>query len=271
MAHIDYFFRVPRIPRSKLQQLRTGILVGSACDQGEIFETMMQKSKEQAEKKAKFYDYIEVQPPSNFVHLFDRELVQNEAQLIDIIRNIVQLADDLEKPCVATGNVHHLEENDQLYRQILIASQSGNPLNRQTLPNTYFRTTTDMMEAFAFLGEDKAKEIVITNPNQLADQIEEVKPVKDDLYTPPNIDGAEEEIRELSYNFAKSVYGEPIPEIVEKRIEKELKSIIGHGFAVIYLISQKLVKKSLDDGYLVGSRGFCWFFFDCYFYRNYGS
>ncbi|MGN8644961.1 PolC-type DNA polymerase III [Gracilibacillus sp. HCP3S3_G5_1] len=254
LAHIDYFYRVPRIPRSKLQQYREGILVGTACDQGEVFETMMQKSKEQAEKVAKFYDFIEVQPPENFVHLYDRELVQNEAQLFDIIRNIVQLAEELGKPCVATGNVHHLEKNDKVYRQILIASQSGNPLNRQTLPNTYFRTTNEMMAAFSFLGEEKAKEIVITNPNAIADQIDEVKPVKEDLYT-PNIDGAEEEIRELSYNFAKSVYGDPIPEIVEKRIEKELKSIIGHGFAVIYLISQKLVKKSLDDGYLVGSRG----------------
>lgn len=254
LAHIDYFYRVPRIPRSKLQQYREGILVGTACDQGEVFETMMQKSKEQAEKVAKFYDFIEVQPPENFVHLYDRELVQNEAQLFDIIRNIVQLAEELGKPCVATGNVHHLEKNDKVYRQILIASQSGNPLNRQTLPNTYFRTTNDMMAAFSFLGEEKAKEIVITNPNAIADQIDEVKPVKEDLYT-PNIDGAEEEIRELSYNFAKSVYGDPIPDIVEKRIEKELKSIIGHGFAVIYLISQKLVKKSLDDGYLVGSRG----------------
>ncbi|WP_208592559.1 PolC-type DNA polymerase III [Gracilibacillus suaedae] len=254
LAHIDYFYRVPRIPRSKLQQYREGILVGTACDQGEVFETMMQKSKEQAEKVAQFYDFIEVQPPENFVHLYDRELVQNEAQLFDIIRNIVQLAQELDKPCVATGNVHHLEKNDMVYRQILIASQSGNPLNRQTLPNTYFRTTNEMMDAFSFLGQEKAKEIVITNPNALVDQIDEVKPVKEDLYT-PNIDGAEEEIRELSYNFAKSVYGEPIPEIVEKRVEKELKSIIGHGFAVIYLISQKLVKKSLDDGYLVGSRG----------------
>ncbi|UOQ85612.1 PolC-type DNA polymerase III [Gracilibacillus salinarum] len=254
MAHINYFYRVPRIPRSKLQQYREGILVGTACDQGEVFETMMQKSKEQAEKVAKFYDYIEVQPPANFVHLYDRELVQNEAQLYDIIRNIVQLASDLNKPCVATGNVHHINENDRIYRQILISSQSGNPLSRQTLPNAYFRTTTEMMEAFSFLGEETAKQIVIDNPNALVDQLEDIKPVKEDLYT-PNIEGAEQEIRDLSYNFARSVYGDELPELVEKRIEKELKSIIGHGFAVIYLISQKLVKKSLDDGYLVGSRG----------------
>ncbi len=253
-AHIDYFYRVPRIPRSKLHQLREGILVGTACDKGEVFETMMQKSEEQAEKIAQFYDYIEVQPPANYIHLLDKELVQNEAQLYDILRKLVEMADRMGKLCVATGNVHHLEKNDQIYRKILIASQSGNPLNRQKLPNTYFRTTNEMIDEFQFLGAEKAKEIVVTNPNKLVDQIDEVKPIKDDLYT-PNIDGADKEIRELSYTFAKSIYGEQLPEIVEQRIEKELKSIIGHGFAVIYLISHKLVKKSLNDGYLVGSRG----------------
>ncbi|MFC4404542.1 PolC-type DNA polymerase III [Gracilibacillus xinjiangensis] len=254
LSHIDYFYRVPRIPRSKLQQLREGILVGTGCDKGEVFETMMQKSADQAEKVAKFYDYIEIQPPANYAHLIEKELVQNEAQLLDILRKLVEMADRLGKTCVATGNVHHLDENDQIYRKILIASQSGNPLNRQKLPNTYFRTTNEMLDAFRFLGKEKAIEVVIKNPNMIVDDIEEVKPIKDDLYT-PNIDGAEQEIRDLSYNFAKSVYGDPLPELVEHRIEKELKSIIGHGFAVIYLISHKLVKKSLDDGYLVGSRG----------------
>ncbi|ENH96552.1 DNA polymerase III [Gracilibacillus halophilus YIM-C55.5] len=254
LSHIDYFYRVPRIPRSKLQSYRTGILVGTACDQGEVFTAMMQKSKEEAEKVAQFYDYIEVQPPSNYVHLLDKELIQNEAQVIDIIRNIVELADKMGKLCVATGNVHQLEQSDQLYRQVLIASQSGNPLNRQTLPNTYFRTTDEMIDAFQFLGEEKAKEIVVSNPHALKDQIGEVKPVKEDLYT-PNIEGADEEIRNLSYSYATSIYGDPIPELIQQRMENELESIIGHGFAVIYLISQKLVKKSLDDGYLVGSRG----------------
>lgn len=254
LAHIDYFYRVPRIPRSKLQAYRKGILVGSGCDKGEVFETMMQKSQTEAEKVAAFYDFIEVQPPANYYPLLERELVQNEAQILDIIHNLVELAEKLNKPCVATGNVHYLEEQDKLYRKILIKSQSGNPLSRQTLPDVPFRTTDQMLACFAFLGEEKSKEIVVTNTQAIADQIEIVKPVKEDLYT-PNIDGAEEEIRELSYNFAKNVYGENLPEIVEKRIEKELKSIIGHGFAVIYLISHKLVKKSLDDGYLVGSRG----------------
>lgn len=254
MSHIDYFYRVPRVPRSKLKAYRDGILIGTACDKGEVFETMMQKSKEQAEEIAQFYDYIEVQPPENYVHLIEKEFVGNEAQLYEIIRNLVELADKLGKLCVATGNVHHLEKTDIIYRKILINSQNANPLNRQTIPNTFFHTTNDMLEKFYFLGKEKAEEIVVTNTQKLADQIEDVKPVKEDLYT-PKIEGAEEEIRELSYNFAKSIYGDPLPKIVEDRIEKELKSIIGHGFAVIYLISQKLVKKSLEDGYLVGSRG----------------
>ncbi|MFB1049537.1 PolC-type DNA polymerase III [Paraliobacillus sp. JSM ZJ581] len=254
LAHIDYFYRVPRIPRSKLQAYREGILVGSGCDKGEVFETMMQKSQAEAEKVAAFYDYIEVQPPANYYPLISRELVQNEAQILDIISNLVELATKLNKPCVATGNVHYLEQQDKMYRKILIKSQSGNPLSRQSLPDVEFRSTDQMLDCFAFLGNEKAQEIVVTNTQEMANKIDSVKPVKEDLYT-PNIDGAEEEIREMSYNFAKSIYGDDLPELVKNRIEKELKSIIGHGFAVIYLISHKLVKKSLDDGYLVGSRG----------------
>ncbi|GGM21697.1 DNA polymerase III PolC-type [Paraliobacillus quinghaiensis] len=254
LAHIDYFYRVPRIPRSKLQAYREGILVGSGCDKGEVFETMMQKSQTEAEKVAAFYDYIEIQPPANYYPLIERELVQNEAQIFDILRNLVQLAERLNKPCVATGNVHYLEEQDKLYRKILVSSQSGNPLSRQTLPDVHFRTTDEMIACFDFLGQEKAKEIVVNNTQAIADRIDSIKPIKEDLYT-PNIDGAEEEIREMSYNFAKNIYGDDLPDLVKNRIEKELKSIIGHGFAVIYLISHKLVKKSLDDGYLVGSRG----------------
>lgn len=253
-AHIDYFYRVPRLPRSLLQKYRHGILVGSACDQGEVFETMMQKSEDEAENVAQFYDYIEVQPPANYAHLIEKDLVQNEAQILDIIKKLVKLGERIGKRVVATGNVHYLDEQDQIYRQILIASQAGNPLNRVTLPQTPFRTTNEMLNEFQFLGEKKAKEIVITNTNLIADEIEEISPVKDGLFT-PTIEGAEEEIRDLCYIRAKKIYGEPLPKIVSERLEKELKSIIGHGFSVIYLISQKLVKKSLEDGYLVGSRG----------------
>ncbi|WP_017471921.1 PolC-type DNA polymerase III [Amphibacillus jilinensis] len=254
MAHIDYFYRVPRVPRSKLTAHREGILIGTACEKGEVFETMMQKSAEEAEKVARFYDYIEVQPPENYYPLIERELVQNEAQIYDIIRNIVNLADQLNKRCVATGNVHYLEKQDKVYRKILIKSQNGNPLSRQKLPDVPFRTTDEMLSCFEFLGEDKAKEIVVDNTQNLANEIEQISPIKEELYT-PNIEGADKEIREMSYAFAHNLYGEKLPDLVVERMEKELKSIIGHGFAVIYLISQKLVKKSLDDGYLVGSRG----------------
>ncbi|MBL5768514.1 PolC-type DNA polymerase III [Heyndrickxia sporothermodurans] len=255
LAHIDYFYRVPRIPRSQLQKFREGILVGSACDKGEVFEGMMQKAPDEVEETAKFYDYLEVHPKEVYAHLIELELVRDEKSLEEIISNIVKLGEKLDLPVVATGNVHYLNPEDKIYRKILIASQAGaNPLNRHKLPDVHFRTTDEMLQAFSFLGKEKAKEIVITNTNKIADMIDTIKPIKDDLYT-PKIEGAEDEIRNMSYEMARSIYGEDLPEIVEARLEKELKSIIGHGFAVIYLISHKLVKKSLDDGYLVGSRG----------------
>ncbi|MCM3765730.1 PolC-type DNA polymerase III [Neobacillus niacini] len=255
IAHLEYFYRVPRIPRSVLQKYREGILVGSGCDKGEVFEGMMQKSPDEVESVATFYDYIEVMPKPVYAPLIEMELVRNEKALEQIIGNIVALGDKLGIPVVATGNVHYLDENDKIYRKILVSSQGGaNPLNRHELPDVHFRTTNEMLEAFAFLGKEKAKEIVVTNTNKIADIIDSIKPIKDDLYT-PRIEGAEDEMRDMSYAMARKIYGDPLPEIVEARLEKELKSIIGHGFAVIYLISHKLVKKSLDDGYLVGSRG----------------
>ncbi|TCN25582.1 PolC-type DNA polymerase III [Mesobacillus foraminis] len=255
ISHIDYFYRVPRIPRSILEKHREGLLIGSGCDKGEVFETMMQKSMEEAEEAASFYDYLEVMPKQVYAHLIELELVRDERSLEHIITNIVKLGEKLDLPVVATGNVHYLNENDKIYRKILVNSQGGaNPLNRHRLPDVHFRTTNEMLEAFSFLGKEKAKEIVVENTNKIADMIDVIKPIKDDLYT-PKIEGADEEMRNMSYAMARSIYGEELPEIVEARLEKELKSIIGHGFAVIYLISHKLVKKSLDDGYLVGSRG----------------
>ncbi|WP_396266114.1 PolC-type DNA polymerase III [Halobacillus salinarum] len=253
-SHVNYFYRVPRIPRSRLAKLREGILIGSGCDKGEVFETMMQKSAEEAEKVAEFYDYIEIQPPGNYYHLLEKDLVQNEAQIFDILKKLTAMGEKLGKTVAATGNTHYLEPHDKMYRQILISSQNGNPLNRQTLPEVHFKTTDEMLEELSFLGEEKAREVVVTNTQKILHQIGEVTPVKEELFT-PNIEGADKEIREMSYNKAKSIYGDPIPELVEKRLDKELESIIGHGFAVIYLISQKLVTKSLEDGYLVGSRG----------------
>ncbi|WP_407936278.1 PolC-type DNA polymerase III [Litchfieldia alkalitelluris] len=255
ISHMNYFFRVPRIPRSVLQKHREGIFVGSGCDKGEVFEGMMQKSPEEVEEIASFYDYLEVQPPANYKHLIELELIRNDTDLREIISNIVKLGEKLDMPVVATGNVHYLEPNDHIYRKILVSSQGGaNPLNRHTLPEVHFRSTDEMLNSFSFLDKEIAKKIVVTNTQHIANEIEEIKPIKDDLYT-PKIEGADDEVREMSYQMARKIYGENLPELVEARLEKELKSIIGHGFAVIYLISHKLVKKSLDDGYLVGSRG----------------
>ncbi|WP_321384699.1 PolC-type DNA polymerase III [uncultured Enterococcus sp.] len=255
MSNVNYFFRIPRIPRSQLNKLREGLIIGTACSNGEVFEAMMQKGVEEAKNRAKFYDYIEVMPKAVYAPLLEQELVKNEADLEEIIKNLIKIGDELDKPVVATGNVHYLNEEDSVYRKILIGSMGGaNPLNRHSLPAVHFRTTDEMLTAFNFLGEETARKIVIENTNAIADMCEEITPVKDDLYT-PKIPGSEDEIRNLSYSRAKELYGEPLPDIVEKRLKKELDSIIGNGFSVIYLISQKLVHKSMEDGYLVGSRG----------------
>lgn len=239
---VKYFYRTPRIPRSLLNEYREGILVGSACDNGEVFTAVMQKDQEEVEKIARYYDYLEVQPKALYQHLLDKDLIRDNETMEEIYQRILDVGEKLDIPVLATGNVHYLNEHDKIAREILIASNPGNPLNRQTLPDAHFRTTDEMLDAFHFLGEEKAYEIVIKNTNELADRIETVIPIQDKLFT-PNIDGANEEIREMSYARARSIYGEELPEIVVARLEKELDSIIGNGFAVIYLISQKLVKK----------------------------
>ncbi|KGR92041.1 DNA polymerase III PolC [Ureibacillus massiliensis 4400831 = CIP 108448 = CCUG 49529] len=255
IAHTQTYHRVPRIRRSDLTKLRKGLIVGSGCSNGELFETMMNKSPEEAEKVAGFYDYIEVHPKPVYSQLIDGGVVHDEWNLEDIIRKLVKLGKKLDKPVVATGNVHYLHENDHIFREILVSSQGGaNPLNRHKLPKVHFRTTNEMLEEFDFLGPDLAKEIVVTNSRKIADMVGEVVPIKDKLYT-PNIEGSNETITNMTYEMAHKIYGETLPEIVEKRIEKELDSILGHGFGVVYLISAQLVKKSLSDGYLVGSRG----------------
>lgn len=255
MSNVEYFERVPRIPRSQLNKLRENLLIGSACSQGEIFEAMMQKGVEEAKNRAAFYDYIEVMPKAVYAPLIEQELVKNEADLEDILRNLIQIGKDLNKTVVATGDVHYLNKEDAIYRKILISSMGGaNPLNRHSLPDVHFRTTDEMLQAFSFLGPELAKEIVVDGPDKIVESCEEIIPVKDDLYT-PKIPGSEEEIKDLSYNRARELYGDPLPDIIEKRLEKELTSIIGNGFSVIYLIAQKLVHKSNADGYLVGSRG----------------
>lgn len=251
---VKYYYRTPRIPRSLLNEYREGILVGTACDEGELFTAVMQRDQSEVEKIAKYYDFIEVQPPKLYQDLIDRELIRDTETLYEIYDRILKAGESTGIPVIATGNAHYLFEHDAIARKILIASQPGSPLNRSTLPEAHFRTTDEMLDEFHFLGEDKAYDIVVKNTNELADRIEKVIPIKDQLFT-PRMEGANEEIRELSYTNAKKLYGDDLPQIVIDRLEKELDSIIGNGFSVIYLISQRLVKKSLDDGYLVGSRG----------------
>ncbi|MDS9470618.1 PolC-type DNA polymerase III [Sporosarcina pasteurii] len=254
-SHMDYFYRVPRIPRSLLIKHRQGLLIGSGCSNGEVFEGLMQKSPEEVEEIAKFYDYIEIHPKAVYSHLIDMELIRDEWNMEDIMRKLIKLGKAVDIPVCATGNVHYIDETDATFREVLVRAQGGaNPLNRHSLPEVHFRTTDEMLKEFSFLGEQVAEEIVIDNPRAILERVGDVKPIKDDLYT-PEIEGADEEVKQLTYSMAHEIYGEELPEVVVERIEKELKSIIGHGFAVIYLISHKLVKRSLDDGYLVGSRG----------------
>ncbi|MBS4457014.1 PolC-type DNA polymerase III [Tuanshanicoccus lijuaniae] len=253
-SNVRYFYRTPRIPRSLLTQHRQHLLIGTACSEGEIFTTMMQKGYDETAELVDYYDYIELQPPIVYETLIEQEQIGSRRDIEHIMRELVRLGEEKNIPVVATGNVHYLEEKDAIYREILIKSMKINQNRMVHLPQVHFRTTDEMLAQFQFLGEEKAMELVVTNTQTIADKIEPIEVIKKDLYT-PNIPGSNEEIRQLSYNRAYELYGNPLPEIVEARIEKELKSIIDNGFAVIYLISQKLVHKSMEDGYLVGSRG----------------
>lgn len=255
MAHTEYFHRVPRIPKSKLEEYREGLVIFSGCEKGELFETVLNKSPEEAEEMAKFYDVLEIQPTELNLHLVDKQLVESEEILREVNKKIVQIGEKLDKPVIATGNAHYLDPMEKPFREILIHGITGySPLKEQRKPDVHFRTTDEMLAAFAYLGSEKAHDVVITQPNRLAEQFEDLQIIPDQLYT-PKIRGAEDDVRAMSYKRAREIYGDPLPEIVAQRLEKELSSIITHGFSVIYLIAQKLVNKSLDDGYLVGSRG----------------
>lgn len=255
LSYLQYFYRTPRIPRAVLEKHRDGLLIGSACDDGEVFEAAMQKSDSELEEVARFYDYLEIQPPSYYQHLIAKELIRDHNHLQEIIRKIIRAGEKIGKTVVATGNVHHLEERDVEYRKILIKSQNG-PKSRdpEMLASQYFKTTDEMLKDFQFLGSELAHEVVVHASNRIADLVQDIRPFPSQLYAPV-IEGADEDIRRMSYETAYEIYGTPLPEIVEQRLEKELNSIINNGFAVVYLISHKLVDKSLEDGYLVGSRG----------------
>ncbi|WP_124057316.1 PolC-type DNA polymerase III [Vaginisenegalia massiliensis] len=253
-SNVDYFYREPRIPRRLLKQYRQNLLIGTACSEGEVFTAMMQKGYDEAAKLVDFYDFIEVQPKSAYSPLIDQELIRSEADLEHILTQLIRLGEEKNKLVVATGNVHYLDEKDSVYREILQRSMKKNANRTMTFAPLHFRTTDEMLDEFSFLDSAKAHEIVVTNSQKIADSIDEIQVIKDKLFT-PNIEGANEQITDLAYGKAHELYGDPLPEIVQKRIEKELNSIISNGFSVIYLIAQKLVHKSMEDGYLVGSRG----------------
>ncbi len=252
-SHVHYFHRHPRIPRSLLIKYREGLIVGSACESGEFYQAILEGAEEEKLKEiAEFYDYLEIQPLANNQFLIKNQRVRSNEDLQENNRFICQLGAELGKPVIATGDVHFIHPYQEIYRRVLLMGQGFDDADRQT--PLYFRTTNEMLQEFAYLGEKSAYEVVVKNPNLLVDQIEEVRPIPGEFF-PPKIPGSEEEIREMSYRRAIQLYGDPLPEIVRDRLELELKSIIGHGYAVLYLIAHKLVKKSLDDGYLVGSRG----------------
>ena len=265
LSNTQYFEGVPRIPRTVLDAHREGLILGSACTEGEVFDAVVSQGVDAAVEVAKYYDFIEVMPPAIYAPLIAKEQVKDMEELHTIIKSLIEVGDRLGKPVLATGNVHYLEPEDEIYREIIVRSLGqGAMINRTIghgeaaqpapLPKAHFRTTNEMLDEFAFLGEDLARKIVIENTNAMAEIFEPVEVVKGDLYT-PFIDQAEETVAELTYKKAFEIYGNPLPDIVDLRIEKELTSILGNGFAVIYLASQMLVHRSNERGYLVGSRG----------------
>jgi DNA polymerase-3 subunit alpha (Gram-positive type) len=255
LSHTQYFHRVACIPKSKLIELREGLLIASGCERGEFFESVLNKSMEEAEQVAEFYDVLEIQPVSYNMHLVDKGFVGSRADLEDAVKRVCEIGRKQGKPIIATGNVHYLHPRDKVCRDITIHGITGfSPLKDIKKPDAHFRTTKEMLEEFKFLGEDKAFEVVVTNTNALADQFEAIELFPDKLFT-PIIEGADDEIRYTCYETAKQIYGEELPEIVTARLEKELVPIIKYGFSANYLISERLVKKSNEDGYLVGSRG----------------
>ena len=253
MSHLNYYYRKPRIPKSLLAEYREGLIIGSACEAGELVQGLLNNLPEdEIGEIVEFYDYLEIQPLGNNQFLIDNGQVADEEGLRQLNRRIVALGARYNKRVAATGDVHFLDPQDEVFRRILMSGQKFDDADNQA--PLYLKTTTEMLEEFSYLGEEGARRAVIDVPASIADEIEEIKPIPEDLY-PPEIPGAEAEIRTMAVETAESIYGCPLPEVVQKRLDKELKSIIGNGYAVLYLIAHKLVKKSNNDGYLVGSRG----------------
>ncbi|MCI9065197.1 MAG: PolC-type DNA polymerase III [Lachnospiraceae bacterium] len=255
-SHLTYFARRPRIPKSLLSQYREGLILGSACEAGELYRALLeQKSDAEIARLVNFYDYLEIQPLGNNRFMIESERTPNITSMEDIQeinRQIVRLGEQFNKLVVATCDVHFLNPEDEIYRRIIMAGQGFPDADNQA--PLYLRTTEEMLNEFSYLGSDKAEEVVITNTNLIADMIDVMSPVRPDK-CPPVIEDSDKQLTDICYNRAHELYGETLPKIVEDRLEKELHSIISNGFAVMYIIAQKLVWKSVEDGYLVGSRG----------------
>lgn len=256
MSHLTYFNKRPRIPKSEILKHRDGLILGSACEAGELYQALLHRaSKEEIVRLVNFYDYLEIQPlGNNHFMIEDQKLpqIQSDADLIKINEEIVRLGDELDKPVVATCDVHFLNPEDEIYRRIIMKGQGFNDADNQA--PLYLRTTEEMLAEFQYLGEEKAYEVVVTNTRKISDMCERIEPVRPDK-CPPVIPHSDETLREICYNSAHKLYGPDLPKIVSDRLEKELTSIISNGYSVMYIIAQKLVWKSNEDGYLVGSRG----------------
>ena len=258
LSHIEYFNKRPKIPKSLLMECREGILLGSACEAGEVFRAVISNQPhEQIARLVNFYDYLEIQPLCNNEFLIrsdrsDEKDINTKEDLMELNKKIVALGEEYNKPVVATCDVHFLDPEDEVYRRIILAGKGFKDADEQAA--LYLRTTEEMLDEFSYLGKAKAEEVVITNTNLIADRIEKISPVRPDK-CPPVLANSEENLRTICYDKAHSMYGDPLPKPVEDRLEHELKSIINNGFAVMYIIAQKLVWKSNEDGYLVGSRG----------------
>ncbi len=258
-AHLTYFNRRPRVPKSLLMEHREGLIIGSACEAGELYRAMLDgRSEEELLQIARFYDYLEIQPTGNNAFMLrpkkegEEPIANSIEELQEHNRRIVALADELGKPTCATCDVHFLDPEDEVYRRIIMAGKGFDDADDQA--PLYLRTTEEMLEEFKYLGEEKAEEVVVTNTNLIANMCEPIAPVRPDK-CPPVMENSDEELRKICYEKAHEIYGEDLPEVVEKRLERELNSIISNGYAVMYIIAQKLVWKSNEDGYLVGSRG----------------
>ncbi|MDH7498320.1 MAG: PolC-type DNA polymerase III, partial [Syntrophomonadaceae bacterium] len=252
-SHLEHFYRTPRILRRDLVELREGLILGTACEAGELITAYLEgRPREELARIARFYDYLEIQPLGNNEFLVREGRLQSLEDLQEMNRAIVALGDEVGRPVVATGDVHFLDPHHEVYRKVLQAGKGFEDAEAQA--PLYLRTTEEMLAEFAYLGEERAYQVVVANSRAIAQRIERLRPVPEGTYF-PTIEGAGDEVEALAWEGARRIYGDPLPPLVEQRLRRELESIIGNGFAVLYLIAHKLVKKSNDDGYLVGSRG----------------